>query len=162
MLVLDVDGVLTDGGLIVAADGRELKKFHALDGAGIRFWQKAGFEVAIISGRNAEVVDRRARELDIVRVYQGFTDKREAWSQLLEEVQLSDEQVAIMGDDLMELPLMQRAGFSIAPANAVPEVKSVVDLVTHRHGGNGAVREAIEFLLKAKGCWDIIMRGYQS
>jgi len=161
LLVLDVDGVLTDGRIVLAPDGRELKAFHALDGAGIKYWHRVGRRTAIISGRASPVVEARAAELGVAIVRQNAKRKLRVYESVLAELGLADGQVAVMGDDLTDLPMMRRCRLAIAPANAVEEVRSAANLVTCRAGGAGAVREAIERLLKAAGLWERILRRYR-
>ena len=160
LLLLDVDGVLTDGKVILDADGRETKVFHVLDGAGIKYWRRVGKEVAIISGRQSQAVLHRADELGISIVKQSAKEKLPVYQSILSDLNLTDEQVAVMGDDLTDLPLLRRCGFSIAPANAVEEVRKMVDLITNATGGNGAVREAVEYILKSTGLWKSILMRY--
>jgi len=160
LLVLDVDGVLTDGGLIIHADGTESKRFHTLDGHGIRMWQRAGGKVALISGRYSGPVDRRATELGISYVLQDCHSKLPAMEQLLRDTGLKPENAAYVGDDLMDLPPMRRVGFAVAVADAVDEVKAQADYVTTRVGGSGAVREVIEHILKNSGRWDDLVNRY--
>jgi 3-deoxy-D-manno-octulosonate 8-phosphate phosphatase (KDO 8-P phosphatase) len=160
LLVLDVDGVLTDGGLMIHSDGSESKRFHTLDGHGIRMWQRAGGKVALISGRTSMPVSRRAKELEISYVLQDCHVKLPALEQLLRETGLKVENVAYVGDDLMDLPPMRRVGFRVAVANAVDELKAHADYVTTRAGGDGAVREVIEYILKNSGRWDGLMDRY--
>jgi 3-deoxy-D-manno-octulosonate 8-phosphate phosphatase (KDO 8-P phosphatase) len=162
LLVLDVDGVLTDGGLIINADGTESKRFHTLDGHGIRLWLRAGLKVALLSGRRSPPVAKRAAELGIPYVLEDCHFKRPALEQLLESLHLKAEQVAYVGDDLPDLPVLQFVGFSAAVADAVEEVKSCVDYVTTRPGGSGAVREVIEYILKSTGKWQTLMQRYQA
>lgn len=147
---LDVDGVLTDGSFYLTPQGDELKRFHTHDGLGLQRLQQQGILVAIISGRHSETVAHRMRELKIQHVFQGITTKLTAYEALLQQFKLSDQAVAYMGDDLPDLPVLTRVGFSIAPANAVLPVRQKVDWVTNREGGNAAVREACEFILFAK------------
>jgi len=160
LLVLDVDGVLTDGGLIIHSDGSESKCFHTLDGHGIRLWQRAGGSVALISGRTSEPVNRRATELEIPHVLQNCHFKLPALEQLLRDTGRKAEHVAYVGDDLMDLPPMRHVGFGVAVANAVDELKAHADYVTTREGGCGAVREVIEYILKNSGRWDGLMGRY--
>jgi len=160
LLVLDVDGVLTDGGLIIHSDGSESKKFHTLDGHGIRLWQRACGKVALISGRASEPGSRRAEELEIPYVLQNCHFKLPALEQLLRETGLKAENAAYVGDDLMDLPPVQRVGFGVAVANAVDELKVHADYVTTREGGCGAVREVIEYILRSSGRWDSLMGRY--
>ena len=153
LLVLDVDGVLTDGGLYYGPDGEELKRFDVQDGLAIVEAQRAGLAVAIISGRRSVAVDRRAAELGIAEVHQGISDKAAALEALRERLGFAPTDLAVMGDDLPDLPLMRRAGLSLAPVNAVTEVRRVAQWVSRRPGGCGAVRDAIEWLLRARRAW---------
>jgi len=160
LLVLDVDGVLTDGRLIVHSDGSESKCFHILDGHGIRMWQRAGLKVALLSGRLSEATTRRAHELEIPYVIQDCHFKLPALKQLLAELGLSPENVAYVGDDLMDLPIVRYVGFGVAVANAVDELKEHADYVTAHRGGEGAVREVIERILKSSNRWADLMDRY--
>ena len=160
LLVLDVDGVLTDGRLFIHSDGGETKCFHILDGHGIRMWQRAGLKVALLSGRASEATTRRARELEIPYVIQDCRFKLPAIKQLLTELELSPERVAYVGDDLMDLPIVRYVGFGVAVANAVDELKACADYVTVRRGGEGAVREVIEHILKGSNRWADLMQRY--
>lgn len=153
LLVLDVDGVLTDGRVTYTDDGREIKSFHVRDGAGLRYWIDAGKQAAIISGRNSPAVTRRAEELGIARIVQGAGAKLPAFRKLLAEMNLDPSSVCVIGDDLPDLPLLRNAGFGIAVADACPELRAVADHVTKQMGGRGAVREAIEMLLQGQGHW---------
>ncbi len=157
LFVMDVDGTLTDGTITYGADGSELKSFHARDGAGIQLLARAGVVPAIVTGRSSPAVDRRARELGIEQVVQGARDKLAAVDRLRERAGLAWEGVAYVGDDLTDLPPMRRAGFSAAPADADPEVRKVATYVCRTAGGRGAVREAIETLLRQLGAWDEIL-----
>lgn len=154
-LVLDVDGVLTDGSLIYSADGEELKVFNVHDGLAIRILIEIGFAVGVITGRSSPAVSARCRDLGIdpALVALGSRDKRADLDRMLGTLGLADHQVAAMGDDLPDLPILARAGFSSCPADAAPEVVAVCDHVCGRGGGRGAVRETVEILLKAKGRW---------
>jgi len=151
LLILDVDGVLTDGTITYDHLGREVKFFNTKDGYGIVRAQREGMRVAVVSGRHSWQVEKRCRELKVEEVYQGVSDKLALYEKLKEKFGLKDEEVAAMGDDLPDLPVLQRAGVSGAPADAVPEVKVIVDFVSRREGGRGAVREFIDYLLKEKG-----------
>jgi 3-deoxy-D-manno-octulosonate 8-phosphate phosphatase (KDO 8-P phosphatase) len=150
LLVLDVDGVLTDGRIYLPASGDEIKVFDVRDGSGIVAAQRAGIEVAIISGRSAEAVDRRARELGITHVAQGVRDKGTELARLLETLGLEADACACVGDDVPDLPMLARAGFSIAVADAHADVLGAVDWVTSRPGGRGAVREVCDLLLSGR------------
>ena len=160
LLVLDVDGVLTDGRLTVYDDGTESKAFHAHDGHGIRMWQRAGLTVALISGRRSEPTQRRAEQLEIAHVFQDCHFKLPRLERLLTELHLEAEQVAYIGDDLPDLPVIRFVGFGVAVANAVAEVKAQADYVTTCRGGEGAVREVIEMILKASGRWSSLVERY--
>jgi 3-deoxy-D-manno-octulosonate 8-phosphate phosphatase (KDO 8-P phosphatase) len=161
MLVLDVDGVLTDGRIIIDDRGVEQKQFDVRDGTGVKYWRRAGFASAIITGRQSEVVVRRAAELGITDVRQGALNKLAAYEALLAECGLTDAEVAAIGDDLPDLPILRRAAFSAAVADAVPEVRRAALYVTAQPGGRGAVREVIEKLLRLKGVWPEILARYE-
>jgi len=160
LLVLDVDGVLTDGRIILTPWGAEIKAFHSHDGAGIRFWQRLGKQVAFITGRRSRAVTRRARDLGIKLVHQRIKDKLPVFRRMLEKLHLQPDQAAVMGDDLTDLPMMCHAGLSLAPADAVEEVRRRVHHVTIARGGQGAVREAIELILRHSGRWDEVLQRY--
>jgi 3-deoxy-D-manno-octulosonate 8-phosphate phosphatase (KDO 8-P phosphatase) len=159
LLLLDVDGVLTDGGILYSDAGAEIKQFHVRDGSGLKFWHHAGKRSAIVSGRKSHAVERRAAELDIVLVLQGRSDKLPAFEALLAETGLRPEQVCAIGDDLPDLPVLRRAGLAVAVADACAEVRAAADYVTAVPGGRGAARDAIEWLLKLQGRWsDLVGR----
>jgi len=160
MLVLDVDGVLTDGTLIINANGGESKCFNSLDGHGIKMWQRAGLKVALLSGRASEPTRRRAEQLQIEYVFEDCHDKLPMLEKFLDRLGLSPEAAAYIGDDLTDLPAVRYAGFGVAVANAVDEVKKYADYVTIRPGGGGAVREVIEYILKNTGKWQELMKRY--
>lgn len=159
-VLMDVDGVLTDGRLYMRGNGSEGKTFHTHDGHGIRMGQRGGLRFGILSGRESKVVAERAQELSITEVHQRIYNKAECFEQILRQHQLAEEAVCYIGDDLIDLPVMRRAGLAIAPANAVPEVIEAAHYVTEREGGNGAVREAVDLLLRAKGNWDSVTERY--
>lgn len=154
-LVLDVDGVLTDGRLTYMPGGGESKTFHVRDGLGIQLFIASGGVVAFISGRESEVVVRRAAELGVQHLELGIADKVVAFDDLLCKMDCSDHEVAYVGDDLPDIPLLRRAGLSLAVADAAPEVRSASHVVLRSGGGQGAVREACERILKAKGAWRV-------
>ena len=153
LLVLDVDGVLTDGVLVYGASGEEIKRFHVRDGLGIQQARLAGVEVAIISGRASAAVTRRMSELGVVEVHQGVGDKESLLRGLLARLGVKAAETAVMGDDLPDLPLMRIAGLAMAPADAVPEVRRAAGWVSRSAGGHGAVREAVEMLLSSRKAW---------
>ena len=160
LLLLDVDGVLTNGQIIYDGAGNELKMFDVRDGHGIKLLQRAGIRVGIITGRSSEVVARRAAELGIEILYQGALRKIEPYEEILRQTGLKDEQVAYVGDDLVDLPILSRVGFAATVADADPEVRKRVPYVAALPGGRGAVREICELLIKAAGCWDELTARY--
>ena len=153
MLLLDVDGVLTDGRIILDNQGNELKAFHVRDGHGIKLAQRAGIVIGIITGRKAEVVNVRARELGITEVHQGALDKIRIYTELLGKYGLRDEQVAFIGDDVVDIGILERAGLAITVSDCDPAVIPFTDLRTKAAGGRGAVREAINLILKSQGAF---------
>jgi 3-deoxy-D-manno-octulosonate 8-phosphate phosphatase (KDO 8-P phosphatase) len=154
LLLLDVDGVLTDGRLYFDAKGEALKVFHVRDGHGIKMTQRGGIEVAFLSGRRSDAAFHRAKELGITRFYEGLRDKVAVVQELTGTLQLPWEAVAAVGDELVDLPLLARVGLAVAVADAAPEVKAVAHWVTAAPGGAGAVREVCDLLLKAQGKWE--------
>lgn len=163
LVIVDVDGVLTDGAIYVDSQGREIKAFSVLDGAGISYLHRAGIKTAIISGRSCDAVIYRARELGIDSddVYQGAKDKIDAYRKIIGKYALRDEEVCFIGDDLIDLPLLLRVGFPVAVANASPGVKCASAYVTQAKGGWGAVREVAEKILKFQDKWHSIMERYK-
>jgi YrbI family 3-deoxy-D-manno-octulosonate 8-phosphate phosphatase len=160
LLLLDCDGVLTDGGVSWSDDGVESKTFNIRDGLGIRGWQRAGGRTGIITGRSSRVVERRAAELGIEFVRQGVDDKRAAADEIIKACGLSWEQTAFMGDDLPDLPVVLRCGVGVAVADACAEVREAAAVVTSLPGGRGAVRELVERMLRARGGWEAIVNAY--
>lgn len=160
LLAMDVDGVLTDGGLLIGSDGTEFKNFNLLDGHGIRMWHRAGFKTAVISGRKSGATQIRVEELEISFIYQPCDNKLDCFNDILAKSGLEPKNIAYIGDDVMDIPLVKRAGFGIAVANAVNELKSCAHYITSGKGGNGAVREVIEYILKNTGKWDELMQRY--
>lgn len=158
LLILDVDGVLTDGGLHYGPQGEALKRFHVQDGHGIVLARKAGLKIAILTARTSQIVEYRARELGIAPVFQGRKDKLAGFEALLAEERLGADQVAYMGDDLNDLGVLARVRLSACPADACPEVRERAAIVVSSAGGGGAVRELIEFILKAQGKWSAIVQ----
>ena len=160
LLVLDVDGVLTDGRIVLDEAGREIKAFHVRDGSGMKYWKRAGGRLALISGRGSPAVQRRAEELDVDAVRLDARDKLPAFESVLAQLGATAEQAAVVGDDLPDLPMMCRAGFAVAVADAVEEVRAAADHVTAAAGGAGCVREIIELILKETGRWQTILARY--
>ncbi|MFM9059455.1 MAG: KdsC family phosphatase [Planctomycetaceae bacterium] len=156
LLLLDVDGVLTDGGVTLGPDGGESKTFHIRDGLGLRLWQRAGYRAGIVTGRTSRAVERRAAELGIDLVRQGVTDKGAAVTELAAACGLDLARTAFMGDDLPDLAALARCGVALAPADACAEVRAAAALVTGAPGGRGAVREAVERMLRARGAWEAL------
>ena len=159
-VIFDVDGVLTDGSVIVDASGGEIKRFNVQDGTGIKYLERAGVRVVLRSGRDSRAVDARAGELGIEDVYQGYKDKVDAYGELKKLRGLGDGEIAYVGDDLPDIPVMRLAGLAVAVRNARPEVKSIAHVVTEAAGGFGAAREFAEWLLKSTGKWEAIWSRY--
>ena len=160
MIVSDVDGVLTDGGIYIGETGELFKPFNVRDGFGIALALKLGFKFAIITGRKSKQVEIRAKELGINELFQGKIDKRNAYNDIKQKFLLSDEEIAYIGDDLIDLPIMVQAGFPATVADAPAEVKNYSCVVSDLNGGHGAVREVIEFILKAQGLWQDVVNSY--
>jgi len=160
LLILDVDGVLTDGKLFFDNEGNEYKSFHARDGHGIKLLRQTGVEVAIISGRKSNSVALRMKSLGIEHVYQGHENKRMAFQEILQNLQLSPNQVAHVGDDLLDLPIMTQVGFAIAVQDANFAVKQYADWCTQTLGGQGAVREVCDLIMQVQGSFDKVLQGY--
>jgi 3-deoxy-D-manno-octulosonate 8-phosphate phosphatase (KDO 8-P phosphatase) len=159
-LMLDCDGVLTDGGIFLTHEGEEVKRFHTLDGHGIVMWRSAGHRVGIISGRGSRALEIRAGQLGVEFLAQRSRDKLASFQEIAELAGILPEEVVYVGDDVVDLPIMLRVGLAVAPANAVEEVVSQAHLVTERPGGFGAVREVTDYVLKCQGRWDELMAGY--
>ena len=151
LLILDVDGVLTDCGLYYDAEGKVCKRFHVQDGLGIWIARKAGIHVAVITGQAVASVDARMRDLGISDYFSGCSDKRDKYMELLQKYSLSQDQAAYVGDDWVDLPVMAQVGFPVAVADAQPEVRDIARYCTRTRGGNGAVREVIRLLLHSRG-----------
>lgn len=159
LLIMDVDGVLTDGKIVVDAQGKELKFFDVQDGFGLVLLRQAGIKTAVLSARSSPAVTARAQDLKIDKICQDAYPKTSAYENLIHELGYQDEQVCFMGDDLPDLPILKRVGFAVAVPNAVDELKKGSDYVTTRRGGDGAVREVVELILNARGIWkDIVAR----
>lgn len=162
LLILDVDGVLTDAGLYYSHDGDTMKAFNTRDGLGLTWMPKIGVELAIITGKSSEIVKQRAKTLKIDHIYQGALNKREPYEALLKKLHLTEQEVAYIGDDIIDWPVMKRVGLSIAVANAEAFIKEHADWVTEREGGKGAVRDVCDLLIKAKGKFDEFLHYYES
>jgi 3-deoxy-D-manno-octulosonate 8-phosphate phosphatase (KDO 8-P phosphatase) len=157
VLLMDVDGVMTDGRVYLQSFpgdiALELKAFHSHDGAGLKLARMVGLRTGVITGRESAAMTRRAQENGMEFVYQGHEEKSVPYEEILRRAQVSESEVAFVADDLPDLPVLRRVGFAVAVANAVPEIKDIAHLVTKRAGGEGAVREVVEFILKAQGKW---------
>ena len=160
LLILDCDGVLTDGRIIMLPDGDETKTFDVKDGHAMVMAPRAGLRIAIISGRISSAVRARAKELNVAHLHERAWVKLEPYEKILAEEGLTDEEVCFVGDDVVDIPLLRRAGLAVAVADAVEETKQFSHLVTKREGGRGAVREVIEFILKAQGKWADVLSRY--
>lgn len=160
MMIFDVDGVLTDGRVIYTDDGSEIKEFDAKDGHGIKLLQRAGIEVALISGRACRAVEHRALGLGISRVYQGAKAKIEPYEQILADTGLKEDETGFMGDDLIDIPVMRRAGFAVAVPNGAPHIFPYAHYITRASGGRGAAREVCEMILQVQGLWEGITERY--
>ncbi len=162
LLVLDVDGVLTDGKIILSPAGQETKEFHVRDGSGMKYWRRTGGKIAIISGRGSKAIGRRAKELGVDAVRVNAKDKLPAYASVLAELNVPAGRAAVVGDDLPDLPLMRNCGFPVAVADAVSEVRKVAAYVTRAPGGRGAVRETVERILKGARRWNQVLQRYQN
>ena len=160
LLLMDCDGVLTDGRIWILENGEDQKAFHTRDGLGIDLLHRAGLKSGIISGRTSSALERRAQSLGVSFLWQGRDDKRQAFADTLAQAHVSNDQVAFVGDDLTDLALMGQSGLAIAVADAAVEVRERAHYVTHANGGNGAVREVVELILKAQGRWDDLVQSY--
>jgi 3-deoxy-D-manno-octulosonate 8-phosphate phosphatase (KDO 8-P phosphatase) len=162
LLILDVDGVLTDGKIIYTDSGEEIKRFDVRDGHGLKLLMRSGIGVVLLTGRKSKAIVHRARDLGIEHVYQKATDKIEVYAKILTRNKLLDKNVAFVGDDLVDIPVLKKVGFSAAVPDAVPEVIEIVDYITSKNGGEGAVREICELLLKAQKKWKKVTEKYHN
>jgi 3-deoxy-D-manno-octulosonate 8-phosphate phosphatase (KDO 8-P phosphatase) len=162
LLLLDVDGVLTDGSIVYADNSVEVKSFHVRDGSGLKLWHRAGKRSAIISGRKSPVVEIRAAELGIGKVIQGAADKQAGFAEVLNHAGVRAEQVCFIGDDLPDLPLLVQCGLAVAVADACVEVRAAAQYITRLAGGRGAVREVIEMILRCQGRWREVIEPFVS
>ena len=160
LLALDVDGVLTDGSIYISPAGEVFKGFNAKDGMGISCALRSGLQIAVITGRQSPIVERRCEELGITLLQQGVKDKRLALQQMAQKLGLVREEIANMGDDLNDIPAFKASGLNLVPADAAIEVMAVADIITKASGGRGAVREAITMILAAQDNWNVIVNSY--
>lgn len=154
LLIVDIDGVMTDGRIVYSIYGDELKFFDVTDGFGISLLNRAGIKTAIITAKKSRIVKMRARDLKIAKAYQGFIDKLIPFDKLLKRFKISAEEICFIGDDLPDMPVLRRVGFAISVPNALDEVKAIAHYITSKAGGRGAVREVCDILLKAQDKWD--------
>jgi 3-deoxy-D-manno-octulosonate 8-phosphate phosphatase (KDO 8-P phosphatase) len=160
VLILDVDGVLTDGRVIYSDAGHELQEFHTRDGSGLSIWRRAGYRTAIITGRGSKALERRTAELGIDVVLQKVSDKAAGFAEAMARLQAAADQTVAIGDDLPDLPMLRRAAVAAAVADACAEVKAQADWITLQPGGRGAVREVIERVLKEQGRWSTLIERF--
>ena len=161
LLMMDVDGVMTDGRIIMDDEGREIKNFNVRDGHGLKILQRYRIKVAIITGRQSKVVEFRAKDLEIKDVYQKVFNKKDVFDKILKKHKLSPNATAFIGDDIVDIPVLRRVGFSVAVADAADVVKKSVDYVTQNRGGHGAIREVCEMILQAQDKWREIAAKYE-
>ncbi|MEI7640304.1 MAG: HAD hydrolase family protein [bacterium] len=159
-IILDVDGVLSDGSIIIASDGTEIKSFNVRDGAGVALAQYVGIKFAIITGRASKAITLRAKELKIDDLHQDIMEKAKTYEEIKIKHGLKDENICYVGDDVIDLPVFKRCGFSACPKDAVKEVAVLADYVCKIKGGRGCVREVIEVILKKQGLWEKALRKY--
>lgn len=160
MMIFDVDGVLTDGGIFYGPEGEVMKRFNCLDGHGLKMLHQCGIKTAIITARASASLVKRAEDLHISHLFQGVQDKRTAFAELLQQTQLKPEQCGYLGDDIIDLPVIVRAGFTACVANAHIELQSRVHYVSQKFGGNGAAREICDLLLQAQGHYETLIAAY--
>ncbi len=160
LVILDVDGVMTDGRMVYGNYGDELKFFDAQDGFGIVLLHRAGIKTAIVSSKKSRINQKRAKELKVNKIYQKVQDKLKVYQKLLRVYKLSDPEACFIGDDLIDLPVLKRAGLAVAVKNAVPEAKDAAHYVTEKSGGRGAVREVTDMILKSQNKWDALTERY--
>jgi 3-deoxy-D-manno-octulosonate 8-phosphate phosphatase (KDO 8-P phosphatase) len=158
LLIMDVDGVLTDGKIVLDDKGNELKFFDVQDGLGVVVFKRMGFKTAIITAKGSRIVEERARHMEIDKLYQDAFHKIKAYEHLLKEFKLKDREVCFIADELIDLGVMKKVGFAVAVANAAPELKKCAHYITKKAGGQGAVREVVEIILKANNLWQKAIR----
>ncbi len=161
LILLDVDGVLTDGSVTIFGDGSETKRFFIRDGIALVWAQRAGIRVGLLSARHSPTTAHRAAQLGITLIHQGVSSKLATYDQIVGDMVLTDDQVAYMGDDIVDVAVLGRAGLSAAPADAVDEVRARVDFVSAKPGGKGAVRELVELILRAQRHWETVVKAYE-
>lgn len=160
LLLLDVDGVLTDGCVYLGGSGEEMKRFHVRDGLGLKLLRAEGVEIALVSGRHSDSTSRRAKELGIDEVHQGSFDKATVCRRLIADRGLAKDEVCVVGDDILDLAMFRVSGMNFAVADAVEEVKQAADVILEKPGGAGAVRDVCEWILKCRGRWASVVSGF--
>ncbi len=160
LLVLDVDGVLTDGRIVYTNSGDELKFFDVTDGMGLALWERVGLKSAILTAKGSDIVIRRSEVMHVTRVYQNAVRKLKVFSKILKDFDVKPEHVCFIGDDVVDIPVLEKVGFSVSVPNGVPEAKKAAHYITTKRGGRGAVREVIDIILKAQGRWDAVVKKY--
>lgn len=160
LFISDVDGVFTDGAFYISGELKEFKKFNALDGLGVKLMQHAGIPVVIISGRHSHSTSDRMNKLDVDDIFQGEVSKTEAYEKMKEKYGVNDDEIAYIGDDVIDLPLLRKAGFSVSVPNSVPEAREAARYITEKSGGCGAVREVIDMILKAQNKFEIAVEKF--
>ncbi|MGB2600617.1 MAG: HAD hydrolase family protein [Candidatus Omnitrophota bacterium] len=160
LLALDIDGVLTDGRLVYGNYGDEIKNFDVNDGFGMFMVMRSGIKCIIVTAKASKVVEKRAKELKVDKVYQDFHYKIEALHKIRKKFKVSDEEICFVGDDLIDIPILRRVGLAVCPTNAMDDVKHFVHFITEKRGGRGAVREVCDFILKAQGSWSEVTKRY--
>ena len=159
-IAVDIDGVMTDGGIIYGTAGMELKRFDCKDGLGVRLWLKAGFDFAVITGRESVAVSERAQDFGLKYVYQKCGDKAEVLKRFSRECGVPLNEICVIGDDIIDIPMLKEAGLPVAVGDASMEAKAAAQLITLKEGGRGAVREAIEYILKSQSLWEKVIADY--
>ncbi|MBT3176469.1 MAG: HAD-IIIA family hydrolase [Desulfobacula sp.] len=162
LLLLDVDGVLTDGGITYSDSGEQIKTFNSKDGFGIRLLMDSGIQVGIITGRKSKALEYRCKNLGITLLFDGIKDKSKALDKIRSQTKIMPDQIAFVGDDLMDIPVMKMVGVSFCVSDACQEVKNHSEIITKQKGGHGAVREICESILKSQGLWETILNKYLS
>ncbi|MCX6357985.1 MAG: HAD hydrolase family protein [Candidatus Aureabacteria bacterium] len=159
-IVADVDGVLTDGGIVYGQNNLELKRFHVQDGLAVQLARRGGLKIILASGRSSAALRRRSRELGVDALWQGAADKARIFAILMDTYRLHPREICCIGDDLPDLPLLRRAGLGVAVPAAADDVRRAAAMITRRGGGGGALREVVEFILKAQGKWNGLLNAY--
>ncbi len=160
LVMLDIDGVLTDGRIVLGNYGDELKFFDVQDGFGLVLLRRAGFVTVLVSAKKSRINPRRAKEMQVVKIYQNVRDKLKVYQKLLKKFKLREEEACFIADDLIDMPVLKRVGFAVGVQNAVPEIKDTAHYVTRKNGGRGAVREVVDMILKTQGKWEAVTEKY--